>query len=94
MYNEISDIAKSASNNGTYSIFPESLCYDGCCCTYLQVLSDQPQRLPNETDDYCRYGKRASSPTEINASMLDDRQVYLYQDKMLTVVYQSKLSYY
>lgn len=51
MYKEISDIAKSASNNGTHSILPESLCCDGCCCEYLQVLSDQPQRLPNETDD-------------------------------------------
>lgn len=41
-----------------------------------------------------RCGKRASSPAEIDDSMLDDRQLYLYQDKPLTVVYQSKLSYY
>lgn len=51
MYKEISDIAKSPSDNGTHSVFPESLCYDGCCCKYLQVVSDQPRRFPNETDD-------------------------------------------
>lgn len=51
MYKEILDIAKSASNNGTHSVFPESLCHDGFCHKYLQVVSDQPQRLPKETDD-------------------------------------------
>lgn len=51
MYKEISDIAKSASNDGAHSAFPESLCYDGSCHKYLQVVSDPPQRLPKETDD-------------------------------------------
>lgn len=31
MYKETADIAKSASCNGTHSIFPESSCCDGCC---------------------------------------------------------------
>lgn len=46
------------------------------------------------TRQMIRYGKRASSPAKIDESMLDDRQLYLYQDKALTAVYQSKLSYY
>lgn len=46
------------------------------------------------TRQMIRCGKRASSPAKIDDSMADDRQHYLYQDKTLTVVYQSKLSYY
>lgn len=56
--------------------------------SYLISLRGFPMR------QMIRYGKRASSPAKIDDSMLDDRQLYLYQDKALTVVYQSKLSYY
>ncbi len=55
---------------------------------YLISLGGFPTR------QMIRYGKRAPSPAKIDDSMLDDRQLYLYLDKALTVVYQSKLSYY
>ena len=46
------------------------------------------------TRQMIRYGTRASSPAKIDDSMLDDRQLYLYQDNVLAGLYQSKVSYY
>lgn len=45
---------------------------------YLISLRGFPMR------QMIRYSKQASSPTKIDDSMLDDRQL-LYQDKVLTV---------
>lgn len=55
---------------------------------YLISLRGFPMR------QMIRYSKRASSPAKIDDSLLDDRQLYLYQDKVLAGLYQSKLSYY
>lgn len=41
-----------------------------------------------------RYSKQAPSAAKIDDSMPDDRQLYLYQDKVPAVEYQSKLSDY
>lgn len=41
-----------------------------------------------------RYSKQAPSAAKIDDSMPDDRQLYLYQDKVPAVAYQSKQSDY
>lgn len=89
MYKEISGIAKIMGATQFFlQACVETVAAPSVYKHYLIGLGGFPMRRA------IRYSKQAPSAAEIDDSMPDDRQLYLYQDKVPAVAYQSKLSDY
>lgn len=89
MYKEIFGIAKiMGATQFSLKARVETVAALSVYKCYLIGLGGFPMRRA------IRYSKQAPPAAQIDDSMLDDRQLYLYQDKVPTVAYQSKLSDY
>lgn len=89
MYKEILGIAKIIeATQFSLKACVETLAALSVSKCYLIGLGGFPMRRA------IRYSKQALLAAKIDDSMLDDRQLYLYQDKVPAVAYQSKLSDY
>lgn len=89
MYKEISGIAKiMGATQFSLKACVETVAPLSVSKCYLISLGGFPMRRA------IRYSKQALSAAKIDDSMPDDRQLYLYQDKVPAVAFQSKLSDY
>lgn len=89
MYKEISSIAKiMEATQFSLKVCVETVAALSVSKCYLIGLGGFPMRRA------IRYSKQAPSAAKIDDTMPDDRQLYLYQDKVPAVAYQSKLSDY